>query len=90
SALVRLREQDGYMASLQAQDDAFILTEQHCPVCHAASQCQALCRSELRLFQRLLGDDCHIERTEHIVGGDRRCTYRITPRHASCSPLSPQ
>ncbi|HAD42732.1 MAG TPA: transcriptional regulator, partial [Plesiomonas shigelloides] len=60
SALVRLREQDGYMASLQAQDDAFILTEQHCPVCHAASQCQALCSSELRLFQRLLGDDCHI------------------------------
>lgn len=86
SALVRLREQDGYMATLQAEEHGFILTEQHCPICHAASQCQALCHSELRLFQRLLGADCQIERTEHIVGGDRHCCYQIStalPTHAS-------
>ncbi|MCG6312639.1 transcriptional regulator, partial [Vibrio vulnificus] len=28
-------------------------------------------------FQRLLGDTCRIERSEHIIEGQRRCTYVI-------------
>ncbi|MDW1945512.1 transcriptional regulator, partial [Vibrio sp. Vb0599] len=29
------------------------------------------------VFQSLLGDDTTVERTEHIISGQRRCVYRI-------------
>lgn len=78
--LVELREQEGYMAELQQSDDGYLLIENHCPICKAASRCPSLCKSELNVFQALLGDDCQIERSEHIIQGQRRCTYRVTPR----------
>lgn len=75
--LVSLRQQDGYMAELEKQGDGFLLIENHCPICKAATRCPSLCQSELHIFQRLLGDKLHIERTEHIVQGERRCVYKI-------------
>lgn len=78
--LVELREQEGYMAELQQTDDGYLLIENHCPICKAASRCPSLCKSELNVFQALLGDDCQIERSEHIIQGQRRCTYRVIPR----------
>ncbi|MGL4455710.1 MAG: helix-turn-helix transcriptional regulator [Plesiomonas sp.] len=80
SALVRLRQNEGYMAELHPYAGGFLLIEQHCPICSAASACQALCTSELHLFQRLLGEPYQVERIEHIVGGDRRCAYAISAR----------
>jgi predicted ArsR family transcriptional regulator len=29
------------------------------------------------VFQQALGKDVSVERTEHIVEGDRRCAYRV-------------
>ncbi|KQB06627.1 transcriptional regulator [Vibrio metoecus] len=78
--LVALREQEGYMAELEIRDQAFILVENHCPICKAATRCPNLCQSELNVFRRLLGEGCHIERREHIVAGERRCTYFISGR----------
>ncbi|MBV1840799.1 helix-turn-helix transcriptional regulator [Photobacterium ganghwense] len=75
--LTTLREQEGYMAELQRDGEDFILIENHCPICHAAEHCPSLCRSELTIFQRLLGKDIQVERNEHIIAGERRCTYRI-------------
>ena len=79
-ALVTLREQEGYMAELESTADGFILIENHCPICKAATRCPSLCQSELNVFRRLLGEECHIERREHIVAGERRCTYFIAAR----------
>ncbi|ENM5826702.1 helix-turn-helix transcriptional regulator [Vibrio metoecus] len=79
-ALVALREQEGYMAELEIRDQGFILIENHCPICKAATRCPNLCQSELNVFRRLLGEGCHIERREHIVSGERRCTYFISAR----------
>ena len=31
-------------------------------------------------FRRVLGPDCQVVRTDHILAGARRCAYRITPR----------
>ena len=56
------------------------LIENHCPICAAAAECQGICRAELELFQDVLGPDCVVERTDHILAGARRCAYRITPR----------
>ncbi len=77
--LSRLRSQEGYMAEWSKQpDDSWLLIENHCPICAAATACQNFCRSELNIFQTILGDGCKIERCEHILLGARRCAYRIT------------
>ena len=58
----------------------FLLVENHCPICAAATACQGFCISELDLFRSVLGPGVDVERTEHIVAGDRRCAYRVTAR----------
>ncbi len=77
TSLVELREQEGYMAELEKTEHGYRLIENHCPICKAAKRCPNLCQSELNVFQRLLGDKYHIERSEHIIEGQRRCTYLI-------------
>lgn len=76
--LVKLRSAEGYMAELQETPSGFLFIENHCPICRAATRCRSLCQSELNVFQRLIGDDYLVSRTEHIVEGERRCVYRIT------------
>jgi predicted ArsR family transcriptional regulator len=79
--LTEIRHQEGYMAQWSREPGgSYLLVENHCPICAAARACQELCGGELTLFQRVLGPDVTIERTEHILAGARRCTYRITDR----------
>ncbi|PJC85729.1 transcriptional regulator [Vibrio sp. HA2012] len=78
--LTQLREQEGYMAELHQSETGFTLIENHCPICKAAERCPSFCQSELNVFQRLLGDSCHIERSEHIINSERRCVYLITEK----------
>ncbi|MBC6440390.1 MAG: transcriptional regulator [Rhodospirillales bacterium] len=74
------RSAEGYMSDWFKDDDgAYVLVENHCPVCAAAQFCQGLCRSELELFREVLGDDVEVERTDHLLAGARRCAYRIVP-----------
>lgn len=77
-ALTELRNQEGYMAEiLPHEDDGFLLVENHCPICAAAKECRQFCRSELSIFQQALGDNCVVERTEHLQSGARRCVYWV-------------
>ncbi len=78
-ALATLRTDEGYMAEIQSlDDDSFLLIENHCPICAAATACTGLCARELEIFQHLLGQDVIVQRTEHIVAGSRRCAYRVS------------
>ncbi|MBX4950186.1 transcriptional regulator [Rhizobium binae] len=78
-SLAAIRTREGYMAdSWQEADGSFILVENHCPICAAASACAGFCRSELETFRAVLG--AGVERSQHILAGARRCAYRITPR----------
>jgi predicted ArsR family transcriptional regulator len=78
-ALAEIRREQGYMAEcVQRRDGSILLTENHCPICAAASSCQGLCREELSLFRSLLGDKARVERIDHILAGARRCAYLIT------------
>ncbi|WSG96617.1 metalloregulator ArsR/SmtB family transcription factor [Rhizobium johnstonii] len=78
-ALAGIRTREGYMADCWRQaDGSFMLVENHCPICAAATACAGFCRSELETFRAVLGAD--IERSEHILAGARRCAYRVTPR----------
>lgn len=76
--LAAIRSEEGYMATVANEGDVWWLYENHCPICAAATSCQSFCRSELMLFRRLLGEGVTVERSEHIIEGARRCTYRIT------------
>lgn len=76
--LAVLRSREGYMARVEKQGSGWLLVEDHCPICAAAASCQGLCRSELRIFQRCLGEGVRVERVEHVLAGARRCAYLVT------------
>ncbi|KUG13818.1 MULTISPECIES: helix-turn-helix transcriptional regulator [Elizabethkingia] len=75
--LSQKRSEEGYMAEWKKDDDTYYLTENHCPICAAATECQGFCRSELNNFRQLLGPEYSIERTEYILDSGKRCTYKI-------------
>jgi predicted ArsR family transcriptional regulator len=76
--LAKLRTDEGYMALVQQQGEGkFLLIENHCPICAAATACTGICTQELEVFRSVLGENVLIERTEHIINGARRCTYNI-------------
>jgi len=78
AALADIRSREGYMASCSKQaDGTFLLVEDHCPICAAAATCQALCRSELAIFRKVLGHGIVVERVDHVLAGARRCAYRV-------------
>jgi predicted ArsR family transcriptional regulator len=76
--LAEARTQEGYMAESRAEGDGYLLVENHCPICVAATACQGFCRAELDTFRAVLGPEASVERTEHIIQGDRRCAYRVS------------
>ena len=78
--LTELRTAEGYMAVWRREDKGYLLVENHCPICAAAASCLGFCRSELEIFQDVLGPEIAVERTEHLLTGARRCAYRITRR----------
>mgnify|MGYP003836217747 CR=1 FL=1 len=78
ATLADLRTAEGYMSEVQeTADGSFLLVENHCPICAAATECQGFCRSELNIFKDVLGADADVERLEHVVNGGQRCSYRI-------------
>ena len=78
--LAKLRSAEGYMATVEKNEQGFYwLLENHCPICAAASKCVNFCRSELELFQELLQEVASVSREEHIIAGARRCAYKVIP-----------
>lgn len=80
SALAELRAREGYMARVEQDGEDFLLIEDHCPICAAATACQGFCRSELAIFRMVLGPDALVERADYLIDGGRRCSYRIRPK----------
>jgi len=78
--LAELRNRDGYMAEWAPRGRGFLLVENHCPICAAATACNGFCRAELELFTNVLGPGVSVKRVEHIVEGARRCAYEIVPQ----------
>jgi predicted ArsR family transcriptional regulator len=78
--LAAARTREGYMARTERDGKDWLLIEDHCPICAAARSCQGFCRSELQLFQEVVGTGATITREEHLVAGARRCVYRVAER----------
>jgi predicted ArsR family transcriptional regulator len=87
--LAAARTREGYMAEAHRDGEGFLLVENHCPICAAATECQGFCRAERDTFQKALGPGVFVERTEHIVSGDRRCAYRIALECVQDTPHTP-
>jgi predicted ArsR family transcriptional regulator len=69
------------MARVERQaDGGWLLVEDHCPICAAARSCQGFCRSELQLFQEIVGPGASVTREQHLLAGASRCVYRVTPQ----------
>ena len=82
--LIKIRSAEGYMAEYQRnKDGSYLMIENHCPICAAATNCQLFCRSELQLFQAALGGGVQIQRESHILAGARRCAYLVNELPAS-------
>ncbi len=81
AALARIRSEEGYMAEVEEREPGvWLLIENHCPICAAAETCAGLCATELQVFKRTMGEGTEVERVEHILGGSRRCVYRMRPK----------
>ena len=78
-ALAERRTHEGYIAEAVPDGVGWLLVEHHCPICVAATSCQGLCRSELDVFQQALGPEVTVRREQHLLSGDTRCAYRISP-----------
>lgn len=75
--VAELRNNEGYVAEYRRENDAFLLVENHCPICAAATRCDKICASELETLQTVLGNEVTVKRVEHMVSGGRRCVYEI-------------
>jgi predicted ArsR family transcriptional regulator len=85
--LARVRTEEGYMAEVKPDGRGrYLFIENHCPICAAATACQGFCANELDLFRAVLGEGVTVERLEHIVSGERRCAYRVTPVSSAVVP----
>lgn len=66
----------GYAACLEYVDEQWYLTEYNCPTPATARDFPELCRSELELYEALLG--CPLVRETRIVCGAGCCRYRLS------------
>ncbi|NIG57457.1 metalloregulator ArsR/SmtB family transcription factor [Chitinophaga sp. Cy-1792] len=78
--LAEIRDNEGYMAEYTKDEEGYLLIENHCPVCAAATTCQGFCKAELESFRQVLAKEAKVTRIDHIISGARRCAYRISPR----------
>jgi len=77
--LSRILDEDGYLASWTAEPDgSFLIVEHNCAIWAVATRYGQACSSEIEFIQTVL-EPARVERTSHMIDGDRRCAYRITP-----------
>jgi DeoR family suf operon transcriptional repressor len=81
--LARILDEDGYLADCEpGGDGSWLVTERNCAILDVARHHRQACSSELAFLQAVL-PDANVERVAHVLGGARRCAYRITPQPAA-------
>lgn len=74
--LAKIRDEEGYVAVCEGQDDgSFLLIEHNCPLRDVAGKYRQACRCEISLFKDLLGAE--VDRRNCIADGDHQCRYSI-------------
>ena len=73
--LAQIRDEEGYMARFDENEDDYVLIEHNCPIAVIAQEYPHVCEIELALFRQSLG--AKVVREEHLMQGSHRCCYRI-------------
>ena len=73
--LARIRDEEGYMARFDENENDYVLIEHNCPIAVIAQEYPRVCEIELALFRQSLG--AKVIREEHLMQGSHRCCYRI-------------
>jgi predicted ArsR family transcriptional regulator len=77
--LARILDEDGYIATAEAIGrNHFRVVEHNCAIAAVARRYGQACASELEFIRAVL-PDAVVERTQHMVAGDRHCAYDIRP-----------
>jgi DeoR family transcriptional regulator, suf operon transcriptional repressor len=91
AALVQIRRAEGYMAEWHLANgreaDAegalaevtaphYVITEYNCAISQIAESFPSVCGHELEMFELAL-EDCKVERTHWLVGGEHQCGYLV-------------
>jgi predicted ArsR family transcriptional regulator len=80
AGLAEILNSEGYLTEWQQVDgDTFLLSEHNCAVHDVAAEYRAACSSELTFLSAIL-PDADITREQHMMSGDRECTYCIRRR----------
>ena len=73
--LAHIRDEEGYMARFEEDEDDYVLTEHNCPIALIAEEYPHVCEMETTLFRQSLG--AKVVRVEHLMQGSHKCCYRI-------------
>lgn len=77
--LAAILDEDGYLAEWEALGDGrFRITEHNCAVLGVAQRYGQACSSEIEFLRAVL-PDASVERVAHMIAGEHRCAYLITP-----------
>ena len=79
--LAEIRDSEGYLCDPESAPGSqakggLRLVEHHCPLSDLARQHPEVCKYELELFRRLLGEP-GLRRIEHIGSGGHACVYEL-------------
>lgn len=73
--LARLRDNEGYMADMQAAGDGFVINEYNSPILELVRAWPCVRRLEEQMFESVLG--VPVRREEGLNGGTYRCRFII-------------
>lgn len=76
ASLVEIRKTEGYMAEWHSTADGFVITEYNCAISQIVESFPSVCGNELEMFELAL-QDCKVERTHWLAGGEHRCGYLV-------------
>jgi predicted ArsR family transcriptional regulator len=79
--LAEIRQSEGYLCDSESAPSSeakggLRLVEHHCPLSDLARQHPAVCKYELELFRRVLGEP-DLRRIDHIGSGGDACVYEL-------------
>ncbi len=79
SELARILDEDGYLATAdEVGPGEYRVVEHNCAIAAVAQRYGQACTSEIDFIRTVL-PDAAVERTHHMVAGDRHCAYAISP-----------
>jgi predicted ArsR family transcriptional regulator len=73
--LVRLRNEDGYMVTVEERPDGYLIREHHCPIYEVAARFPLACCCEAEFFSAAVNQP--VTREASLVEGSESCAFHV-------------